>query len=442
MKLRRATRYRVYPTATQEARLLAWESSLRWFWNLALEQRYMQLSRAVVPSTGRGPVRYRGEWFNLMGMSKQITELRKVDERLNDIPRHALALIIDRLDKAWKHYWAAPKRRPIGLRIPKSPDARMAFKERWRGHHGPPRFKRHGTSVSVGESDRKCFTVGCDCIKFPKLGKLRAVIHRRPLDRPKRCELVREGHRWFASVLHETDVAEPAPKGSPVVGIDRGVTLLIADSDGRTVPRPEWLDSINRRIARAQRKASKAQGPDRRLKRKGSVNWGKACARLSELKRLKVRKMESLLHEQSAYYAERYGVVVVEDLQIMNMTASAKGSPNNPGNNVNAKAGLNRSILESGWGKFITQLEYKLAERGGLLLKVNPAYTSQTCSQCGCVSADSRKSQAVFHCVDCGHESNADINAAINIRTAGESPAVQAVEDSGLPDRRSSKVQS
>ncbi len=442
MKLLRATRYRVYPDATQEARLLSWEGTLRWFWNLALEQRYMQLSRAVVPSNGKGPVRYRGEWFSLMGMSTQVTELRKADEGLGDTPRNASILVIDRLDKAWQRYWTAPQRRPIGLRRPKGPEARAVFNQRWKGHQGAPRFKRYGEAVSVGEFSGHKFTVGQDYIKFPKLGKLRAVIHRRPLDRPKRCELVREGHRWFASVMHEREVPGLGPKGSPVVGIDRGVTLLLADSDGRTVARPKWLDDLNRRIARAQRKVSKAQGPDRRTRQRGSVNWGKACERVAELKRVKTRKMDHLLHGQSAYYAERYGVVVVEDLAIVNMTGSAKGTTENPGTNVSAKAGLNRSILESGWGKFVSQLEYKLAERGGVLLRVPPAYTSQTCSRCGCVSKDNRKSQAVFKCVDCGQECNADINAAINIKTAGESPAVQAVEDTSLEARRISKVMS
>ena len=421
---------------------MAWEGTLRWFWNLALEQRYMQLSRAAVPSTGKGPVRYRGVWFNLMGMSVQITELRKADDRLADVPRHATVHIIDRLDKAWRRYWEAPKRRPIGLRKPKSPEARKAFKERWKGYQGAPRFKRYGMPVSVGEFDSTGFTVGRDYIKFPKLGKLRAVVHRHPEGKAKRCELVREGHRWFASVMVESEIPEPIAKGSPVVGIDRGVSLLIADSEGRTVPRPEWLTDINRRIARAARKVSNAQGPDRRLKRKGSANWGKACARHSELKRVKVRRMDNLLHEQSAHYAEHFGVVVVEDLAVVNMTGSAKGSPDEPGVNVAAKAGLNRVILESGWGKFVTMLEYKLAERGGLLLKVNPAYTSQMCSECGAIDKSSRQSQAVFHCVDCGHEANADINAAINIRTAGESPAVQPVEDSPLGDLRNRKVKS
>ena len=86
-----------------------------------------------------------------------------------------------------------------------------------------------------------------------------------------------------------------------------------------------------------------------------------------------------------------------------------------PGRNVAQKRGLNRSILAQGWHAFAAMLEYKLAERGGQVFFVDPAYTSQTCSACGCINRESRKSQASFLCVDCGHEAHADVNAAINI---------------------------
>ncbi len=177
-------------------------------------------------------------------------------------------------------------------------------------------------------------------------------------------------------------------------------------------------------------------------KQKGSANQRKAYERVAELKRRKKRKLDDLLHKESAYYAEHYGVVVVEDLQVGNMTASAKGSPENPGKNVAQKAGLNRAILESGWGRFVTMLEYKLAERGGRLVKVPPHYTSQRCSACGHTEAGNRPSQAKFLCQSCGHAENADVNAAKNIEnryTVGELPAVLPVEDPPLGAQRSRK---
>ncbi len=98
---------------------------------------------------------------------------------------------------------------------------------------------------------------------------------------------------------------------------------------------------------------------------------------------------------------------------------SAKGSLEEPGRNVAAKSGLNKSILDQGWCAFRTMLEYKQRERGGTVTIVPAAYTSQTCSCCGCVDASNRKSQSRFLCSNCGFATNADVNAAFNILRAG-----------------------
>jgi transposase len=99
-------------------------------------------------------------------------------------------------------------------------------------------------------------------------------------------------------------------------------------------------------------------------------------------------------------------------LKIKNMTRSARGTIEAPGQNVRAKAGLNRSISQQGWGMFARYLEYKAP---GRVEKIDPAYTSQRCPECGHVDADSRKSQALFACTACGYSCNADVNAARNI---------------------------
>ncbi len=98
-----------------------------------------------------------------------------------------------------------------------------------------------------------------------------------------------------------------------------------------------------------------------------------------------------------------------------NMSASAKGTVAMPGRRVRQKAGLNRAILDQGWSMFRTMLAYKLADRGGELVEVTAAFTSQTCPCCGDVDAANRQSRAVFVCMRCGHRANADTNAAINI---------------------------
>jgi putative transposase len=123
------------------------------------------------------------------------------------------------------------------------------------------------------------------------------------------------------------------------------------------------------------------------------------------------RRRDDFLHKESIRYARQYGTVVVERLAIQNMTRSAKGTAEEPGTNVRAKAGLNRSILAQGWGRFVQYLQYKCDERGGVVLDVEPRNTSRTCSSCGTVDAESRDGKD-FNCTSCGHSEDADVNAA------------------------------
>jgi len=127
--------------------------------------------------------------------------------------------------------------------------------------------------------------------------------------------------------------------------------------------------------------------------------------------------------------ARRFDLIRVEDLQVANMTRSAKGTVAEPGHNVRAKAGLNREIMSSSWGLLTRQLQDKAP---GRVEKVNPAYTSQRCSACGHVDRKSRESQASFQCTACGFACNADVNAARNI-AAGH--AVTARGRPGMPGR-------
>jgi len=125
------------------------------------------------------------------------------------------------------------------------------------------------------------------------------------------------------------------------------------------------------------------------------------------------------IHKQTTALAKNHGLVVVENLRVKSMSASARGTEDQPGRNVRQKAGLKRSILDAGWYTFRAILSYKLEERGGYLLAVDPAYTSQTCSECRVVDRESRRTRAEFLCTSCGHTDNADINAARNILRQG-----------------------
>jgi putative transposase len=168
----------------------------------------------------------------------------------------------------------------------------------------------------------------------------------------------------------------------------------------------------------------------RRLSRcqKGSKRRRRAAGRLANHKHRQVNRRKDAIHKASTDIANRFGLVAIEDLKTKRMTKSARGTINEPGTNVRAKAGLNRSILEQGWGMFATVLDYKLKERGGVLVKIDPRFTSQKCSCCGHTAADNRLTQARFVCQSCGHTANADINASQNILAAGLAAAGRGVD--------------
>ncbi|MFF4617518.1 RNA-guided endonuclease InsQ/TnpB family protein [Nonomuraea jabiensis] len=175
------------------------------------------------------------------------------------------------------------------------------------------------------------------------------------------------------------------------------------------IPSPIRLSRLLRKLARAKR------GSNRRARVKRAI----AKLRVREMDRRK-----DWVEKTSTDLARRFDVIAVEDLKIRNMTRSAKGTRAEPGRNVRQKAGLNRSILASGWGRLVERLEQKAP---GRVVKINPAYTSQRCSACGIMDREARESQAVFRCPSCGHACNADVNAACNIeRAAGR--AVSARE--------------
>ncbi len=129
------------------------------------------------------------------------------------------------------------------------------------------------------------------------------------------------------------------------------------------------------------------------------------------------------MEKTSTDLARRFDVIAVEDLNVRAMTRSAKGTLDVPGAGVRQKAGLNRAILAAGWGQLVTRLEHKAP---GRVVKVDPAYTSQTCHACGHRARSNRESQAVFRCVACGHRANADVNAARNIRDTAVGRTVAA----------------
>ena len=233
---------------------------------------------------------------------------------------------------------------------------------------------------------------------------------RQVLGEVRSATVSQSGGKWFVSILTERTVEKPIPQGG-AVGIDVGIARFATLSDGSFV---EPLNSFRKHEARLRRYQR-----DMSRKTKFSSNWKKAKAKVQKIHTRIANVRKDFLHKASATISKNHALVVVEDLKVSNMSRSAKGTVDAPGRNVRAKSGLNKSILDQGWGEFRRQLDYKLAWRGGHLIAVPPQYTSQTCPCCGHVSKDNRQTQAKFECVDCGFEENADKVGAINVLERG-----------------------
>ena len=274
---------------------------------------------------------------------------------------------------------------------------------------GYPRYKKK----SVHDSFRfpQGFKVEGRHVYLPKIGWFRFYKSRDIGGTMKNVTVSRRGKHWYISVQVEQEIPDPIPTQKPSVGIDMGIARFCTLSDGIFYNPFNSFTKLSKKLSRLQRGLA--------LKVKFSKNWKKAKARITKLHEKIADVRRDYLHKLSRPIANRFGFVVVEDLRVSNMSASARGTLESPGKNVKAKSGLNRSILDQGWSEFFRQLEYKLSWTGGWLEKVNPRNTSRTCPVCGHTDKENRRSQSRFRCVKCLFEGNADHVAAINIHTAG-----------------------
>jgi len=366
------SRYRLLPTPAQEAVLRDHCGHARFVWNLAVEQhRHWHPGRASAPGyleQCRQLTAARAEHPWLAAGSQMVQQ-----QALRDFAQ-AMAAFFHPDNLAGRPSWRKAGRdegfRVVALR---PGDVR--------------RLSRH-----VGE------------VRVPKAGRVRFRWSRTvpPGVKSYRVRMDRAG-RWHVAFAVIPEPV-PAPGNGETVGIDRGVAVSAALSTGEMLTAPGLSAGRRHRLRRLQRRLARARpGSNRRARVK------RAAARL-RAREADARK--DWAEKASTGIARGFDLIRVEDLRIADMTRSARGTAGNPGRNVRAKAGLNREILRSGWGLLVRRLEDKAP---GRVEKVKPHYTSQRCSACGQVDAESRESQARFVCTACGFVCNADVNAARNI---------------------------
>lgn len=293
-------------------------------------------------------------------------------------------------------------------------DLDRAYRNFFEGRAAFPRFKRKGEGDAFRHPQKVELDQANGRIRLPKLGWMRYRASRLVEGEVGQVTVTSHCGRWYVSIQTGREVEAPVHPATTLVGIDVGVARFATLSSNGAVTVIEPVDAF-RNAETALAKAQRGMG----RKKKFGKNWGKAKARVQAIQARIARIRSDFLHKASTSISKNHAVVCVEDLDVRNMTASAAGTVDEPGKNVRQKAGLNKAILDQGWGEFRRQLAYKQEWRGGWLLAVPAANTSRTCPECGHVAAANRPSQARFRCVACGHAANADDVAAINVERAG-----------------------
>ena len=305
-------------------------------------------------------------------------------------------------------------------------DLERAYKNFFRKRAAFPRFKKRGQNdafrypqgVKLDQENSRIF--------LPKLGWMRYRNSRQVTGVVKNVTVSQSCGKWYISIQTESEVSTPVHPSASMVGLDAGVAKLATLSDGTVFEPVNSFQKNQKKLARLQRQLSR--------KVKFSNNWQKQKRKIQRLHSCIANIRRDYLHKVTTTVSKNHAMIVIEDLKVSNMSKSAAGTVSQPGRNVRAKSGLNRSILDQGWYEMRRQLEYKQLWRGGQVLAVPPAYTSQRCACCGHTAKENRLSQSQFRCQVCGYTANADVNGARNILAAGHAVlACGGMVQSGRP---------
>jgi transposase len=384
------SRYRLLPSPAHKAVLRDHCGHARYVWNLAVEQHaHWRPGRAGAPGyleQCRQLTEARAEHAWLAAGSQMVQQ-----QALRDFAA-AMAAFLDPHNPARRPAWRKAGRNE-GFRI---------------------------VAVSPGHVRRLSRKTGQVWMQKAGWVRFRSSRPVPPGARSYRVTMDRAG-RWHVAFAVIPDPV-PAPGNEQVVGIDRGVAVAL--STGELLRVPGLTGRERTRTRRLERKLART--------RRGSNRRGRVRLAIARLMARESDRRKDWAEKASTDIVRRFDVIRVEDLQVTNMTRSAKGTPQIPGRDVRAKAGLNRSILRSGWGLLVRRLEQKAP---GRVEKISPAFTSQRCSACGQVDSKSRESQAVFRCTACGYACHADVNAARNIAAGHAVTARGGFRDAGPANR-------
>lgn len=314
---------------------------------------------------------------------KYLPEIKEVRPEYFEVYSQVLQDVLKRLDKAYQAFFRRIKQ-----------GSKAGF-PRFQGKYRYDSFTYPQYKASVADDAKHIY--------LPKVGNVRIRLSRPLEGSVKTLSIKRDAcGDWWAVFTCEV-TAQPLPASGASVGIDRGITALIATSDGELVDNPKHFTKAEKALRKAQRRLAR--------RKKGSTRREKARLVVAKLHRKTQRQRLDFIHKLTTHLVKHYDLIALEDLNVQGMSRSK----------------LAKHILDAGWSTLMQQLDYKAEYAGRQVIKVNPAYTSQTCAACGHVGKDNRRTQARFECRSCGHTANADINAAQNILARAEPSGANVV---------------
>ncbi|WFE69623.1 transposase [Thiomicrospira sp. R3] len=384
--IRKAFKFRLNPNSDQVQKMVEFAGASRFVWNKALATNLFRLEH-------KQPILWYSEmafWLTLWKQSDEYGFLKTAHSQ-------TLQQTLKNLERAFKDGF--DKTQPL-KRIPV--------------------FKRKGLGDSFRYPQGFKLEQDTNRVFLPKIGWVKYRNSRQVIGELKNVTVSRKGKHWYVSIQTEYEADIQRHQSTSIVGIDLGVKRFVTLSDGNCIEPLNSFKQWEKKLALAQRKLAR--------KAKFSANWKKQKQKITRAHERIASARLDFLHKSSTVICKNHAMVVVEDLKVKNMSKSAKGDITNSGRNVKAKSGLNKAILDQGWGMFVQMLEYKQAWLGGDVLKVNPKHTSQTCPCCAHVAKENRLTQSNFECVECGYTENADLVGALNVLTRGHRGLACGVE--------------
>lgn len=375
--MRRAYKFRLRPTARQHVALQTCLDDHRALYNAALEERRMAWRRR------RTSVRYGDQ-------SAQLRDIRAICPEQGRWSFSSQQATLRRLNKAFEGFF----RRVKAGQKPGFP--RFRSQHRWDSVEWP----KDGDGCRFKPDQRQVYLQG--------VGTVKVSMHRQVAGVVKTVSVKREGRRWFLVLSCDNVPTRPLPATGAAVGIDMGISVFLATSDGELVVNPRHGRTAARRLALSQRTLARKKRDSKNRRRQREV--------VANRHRKVANQRRDFHHQLARRLVGDYDLLMIESLSVKNMSRSASGTLERPGTHVAAKRGLNRSILDAGWASFASILTGKAEEAGRKVIKVNPQHTSRKHWRCG-LRGD--RVGTVFWCPHCALSEHADVNAARNILWAG-----------------------